>query len=87
VVEAKDIIPILVLGGLAYLALRRRAEELPPPPPEEKPPIPQPPPYPPILAPPIEEIVPPPPSGRFKELEMAIEEFRKVIQKWEGIVL
>ena len=68
-VEAKDIIPLLVLGGL-YLALRGRAEEIPPPPPEEKPP-PPPPPYPPILAPsreeelpelpPPEEIVPPPP--------------------------
>jgi hypothetical protein len=59
VVEAKDIIPILVIGGLAYLALRGRAEEAPPE--EEKPPIPQPgPPGLPILAPPPREIVPPP---------------------------
>jgi hypothetical protein len=60
VVEAKDIIPILVIGGL-YLALRRREETVPPPPEEkpEKPPMPQPPPYPPVLAP--EEVPPPPP--------------------------
>jgi ElaB/YqjD/DUF883 family membrane-anchored ribosome-binding protein len=58
VVEAKDIIPILVIGGLILLGLSRaRApEEAVPPPPEKPPPppLPPPPPYPPILAPPEE---------------------------------
>ena len=77
-VEAKDVIPLLVLGGLAYLALRGRAEEIPPPPPEEMPPIPQPPPYPPVLAPPREELPPPeeiivlPPTRRFEVMPMAV---------------
>jgi hypothetical protein len=60
VVEARDIIPLIVLGGLILLG-RRREEAVPPP--EEKPPIPQPwPPGLPILAPPREEILPPPPE-------------------------
>jgi flagellar biosynthesis GTPase FlhF len=50
VVEAKDIIPIIVLGGLAYLALRRRAEEIPP---EEEKPSPPPPPSWPWPQPPV----------------------------------
>ena len=66
-VEAKDIIPILVIGGLILLGSRARAPEEavpPPPPPEEKPPVPPPPPYPPILGeelPPPEEKPPVPP--------------------------
>jgi hypothetical protein len=43
----RDIIPILIIGGLILLGMRREA--VAPPPKEEKPPIPQPPPYPPIL--------------------------------------
>jgi hypothetical protein len=68
VVEAKDIIPFIVIGGLILLGLSRaRApeEKVVLPPPEEKPPIPPPPPYPPILAeelPPPEEIIVPPPE-------------------------
>jgi hypothetical protein len=74
-VEARDIIPILVIGGLIYLAWRRE-EAVPPPPPEEKPPIPQPPPpppYPPILAPPPEEILPPPEEVAPLEIPYPVE--------------
>jgi hypothetical protein len=45
VVEARDIIPILVLGGLILLSRRRAEEPLPPPPPPEETP-PSPPPWP-----------------------------------------
>jgi hypothetical protein len=72
VVEAKDIIPILVIGGLAYLALRGRAEEAPPE--KEKPPIPQPgPPGLPILAPPL------PPE--VEEARRIIEEIQEVVEE------
>jgi hypothetical protein len=75
VVEAKDIIPIIVLGGLAYLAFRGRAEEIPPPPPEEKPPIPQPgPPGLPILA-------PPPLPPEVEEAMRVLEEIQKIIEE------
>lgn len=66
-VEAKDIIPIIVLGGLAYLALRGRAEEIPPPP-EEKPPTPQP--GPPGL--PIFEV---------EEARRVLEEIQRIIEE------
>jgi hypothetical protein len=94
VVEAKDIIPILVIGGLAYLALRGRAEEIPPSPPEEKPPIPPPPPYPPILElpplpPEVEEAMKPitPEVERLaEETRRKLEEARRVLEEIRKII-
>lgn len=79
-VEAKDVIPLLVLGGLAYLALRRRAEEVPP---EEKPPQPGPPGLP-IFE--VEEIRAPPITLPMKPITPEIEELmteaeRKLVEE------
>jgi len=90
-VEAKDIIPIIVIGGLVLLARRRRAEEIPPPP-EEEPPIPiipPPPPYPlvletPPLPPEVEEAMKPiaPEVERLaEETRRMLEEVREVLEE------
>jgi hypothetical protein len=91
VVEAKDIIPILVIGGLVLLS-RRRAEEVPPPPPEEKPPLPGPPwPYPPILElpPEVEEAMKPitPEVERLAEATRErLEEIKRIIEEIQRVV-
>jgi len=91
-VEAKDIVPILVIGGLAYLALRGRAEEIPSPPLEEKPPMPQPgPPGLPILElpPEVEEAMKPitPEVERIaEETRRKLEEARRVLEEIQRVI-